>query len=147
MIYLGADHRGFKLKGQLLQYLKKRGYQVTDLGTNSEEPVDYPLIAKKVARKVAEDPNNRGVLLCGSGAGVCIVANKISGIRAAQAWNQKVAEAARHDDNVSVLCLAADAHTPEEVKKITQTFLDTSFGGEERYKRRLKEIREIEKEN
>lgn len=146
MIYLGADHGGYKFKEQLKIYLKSRGYQVADLGTDSEVPIDYPLIAKRVAEKVMEDPNNRGIVLCRSGAGVCIAANKIRGIRAAEAWNEEVARAARHDDNVNVLCLAADYLSFEAAKKIAQTFLDTSFAGEERYKRRLKEIEDIEKQ-
>lgn len=147
MIYLGSDHRGFKLKEILKQHLISRGYQVRDVGTNSEESVDYPIIAEQVGHKVVKDPNNRGVLLCGSGAGVCIAANKIDGVRAAEAWNVDIARAVRNDDNVNVLCLAADEIDPEDMKKITQVFLDTSFGGTERYKRRLKEINDIEKEN
>lgn len=147
MIYLGADHGGYKYKEKLKKYLDERGYRVTDMGTNSTEPVDYPPIAKKVAEKVLDDPNNRGILLCRSGVGVCIVANKIKGIRAAEAWSTPVAVAARHDDNVNVLCLGADYLSFEELKNISQAFLDTSFGGEERYKRRLREIEEMEKGN
>ncbi len=147
MIYIGSDHRGFQLKKELSDYLVKKGYQTADLGTDSEEPVDYPLIAEKVAKKVKEDLNNRGIIICGSGAGVCIVSNKIDGIRAAQAWSPEVATAARNDDNVNVLCLSAD-HTDADIsKKIVQKFLDTSFGGAERFNRRIKEIGEIEKEN
>ena len=87
------------------------------------------------------------IIICGSGAGVCIVSNKIDGIRAAQAWSPEVATAARNDDNVNVLCLSAD-HTDADIsKKIVQKFLDTSFGGAERFNRRIKEIGEIEKEN
>ena len=145
MIYLGADHRGFKIKKELLEYLVGKGYRVTDMGTNSEEPVDYPLVAEKVARRVVEDPNNRGILICGSGAGVCIVANKIDGIMAAVAWKPEVAKAVRNEDNVNVLCLPADHITHEDAKQISQVFLDTSFGGEDRYKRRVDEIKNIEK--
>lgn len=147
MIYLGSDHRGFQLKREIYDYLSKKGYQVGDLGTDSEEPVDYPVIAEKVARKVKEDPNNRGVIMCGSGVGVCIVANKIDGIRAAQAWDPEVAKAARNDDNINVLCLSADYTETETASKIVQKFLDTSFGGAERFNRRIKEIGEIEKDH
>ena len=147
MIYLGADHRGFDLKEKLRTYLTERGYQITDLGTNTEEAVDYPLIAQKVAEAVKGDLNNRGILLCGSGVGVCIVANKFKGIRAGEAWNTDVATKARTDDNINVLCISADTVPLLDAKKIAQTFLDTSFAGEERYKRRLKQIEEIEKEN
>src|SRR3989344_5239515 len=103
MIYIGADHRGFDLKEKLKDYLTERGYNLADLGTNSEEPVDYPLIARKVAERVGEDLNNRGILLCGSGVGVCIVANKFKGIRAGEAWSVEVATKARRDDNINVL--------------------------------------------
>lgn len=147
MIYVGADHRGFKLKEQLKIYLSGRGYQITDVGTYSEESVDYPLIAQKVAEDVRTDPNNRGVLLCGSGVGVCVVANKFKGIRAGEAWSEDVARKARTDDNVNVLCISADTISLEDAKKIIQVFLDTSFMGEDRYKRRLKQIEEIEKGN
>lgn len=147
MVYVGSDHRGFQLKKEILDYVSKRGYQVADLGTDSEEPVDYPIIAEEVAKKVVEDLNNRGVILCGSGVGVCIVANKIDGIRAAQAWDPEIAKAARNDDNINVLCLAAEHTETEQAKKIVEKFLDTSFGGAERFNRRIKEIRDIEKEN
>lgn len=145
MIYLGADHGGFEKKGVVKAYLKERGYSVTDMGPQvKDENDDYPIVGEKVARKVAEDPNNRGVLLCRSGAGVCIVANKIKGIRAAQAWNAEVARAVRNDDDANILCLAADQLDLEEIKKIVQIFLDTSLGTEERYRRRLQEIQDLE---
>src|SRR3989338_4300662 len=147
MIYLGSDHRGFKHKEELEAFLAEQGYQVTDVGTDSEESVDYPLIAQKVAQKVAEDYNNRGILLCGSGVGVCIVANKIKGIRAGSAWTAEVARSARADDNVNVLCIAADDLNPGDVREIARAFLNTSFRSEERYKRRIAQIEQIEKES
>ncbi|OGE78299.1 MAG: hypothetical protein A2751_04070 [Candidatus Doudnabacteria bacterium RIFCSPHIGHO2_01_FULL_46_14] len=147
MVYLGADHRGFKHKEKLKAFLDEQGYQVTDIGTNSEKSVDYPVIAQKVAKKVSEDPNNRGILLCGSGVGVCIAANKFKGIRAGSAWTEEVARSARADDNVNVLCLAADDITVDDTKQIARAFLNTSFRGEDRYKRRIAQIEEIEKGN
>lgn len=148
MIYLGADHGGYKLKEQLKEFLRERGYQHTDLGASTLDPDDdYPIIAEKVALKVMEDPYNRGITLCRNGAGVCIVANKIKGIRAAPAWNVKVAAAIRNDDNANVLCLPADYLSFEEAMAIVQVFLDTSLGAEERYKRRLREIQDIEKKH
>jgi len=144
MVYVGADHRGFVLKGELIDFLKKQGYQVKDVGTSSEEPVDYPEIAETVGKKVAEDPNNRGVLLCGSGAGVCIAANKIRGVRAAQAWDPEVARLARNDDNINVVCLGADRISADDAKLIVKKFLSTSFGGAERFTRRIKQITELE---
>ena len=146
MIYLGADHRGFKLKEKLKQHLLDNGYQLVDVGTDSEESVDYPLIAQKVALGVRENSNNRGILLCGSGVGVCIVANKFKGIRAGEARDEKNAIHARTADNINVLCLPADDLSDEDTKTIAKTFLDTAFSGEERYARRQKQIEEIEKE-
>ena len=147
MVYLGADHRGFKHKEKLKAFLDEQGYQVTDIGTNSEKSVDYPVIAQKVAKKVSEDPNNRGILLCGSGVGVCIAANKFKGIRAGSAWTEEVARSARADDNVNVLCLAADDITVDDTKQIARAFLNTSFRGEDRYKRRIAQIDAIHNAN
>ncbi len=146
MIYLGADHRGFKLKEKLKRHLLDNGYQLVDVGTDSEESVDYPLIAKKVALGVREDLNNRGILLCGSGVGVCIVANKFKGIRAGEARDEKNTIHSRSADNINVLCLPADDLSEAETKNITKLFLDTAFSGEDRYKRRLQQVEEIEKE-
>lgn len=145
MIYLGADHRGFKHKEKLKSFLEEQGYQVTDLGTDSEDSVDYPIIAEKVVKKVVEDLNNRGILLCGSSVGVCIAANKFKGIRAGSAWTEEVAKSARADDNTNVLCLAADDISVEDTKQIARAFLNTSFRGEERHKRRIAQIDEMEK--
>ena len=145
--YLGADHRGYRLKEKLKEHLVSRGFLVTDMGTHSEESVDYPIFAEKVARGVLEDPNNKGILFCGSGAGVCIAANKVKGIRAAVAWDPKIARVARNDDNINVLCLASDSTDLEVAKVISKTFLDTSFAGEERYRRRAKQIKAIEEKN
>lgn len=145
MIYIGADHGGFTQKEKLIEYLRGRGYKIEDMGTDSEEPVDYPLIAARAAKKMLEDPNNRGILLCRNGAGMCIAANKIKGVRAAQAWSADIARTARSDDNANILCLAADFMSPEEAQEVAQKFLDTSFAGHERYKRRINQIEQIEK--
>src|SRR3989344_9127062 len=147
MIYLGADHRGFQLKEQVKNYLAGKGRQVNDLGTNSQAPVDYPVVAEKVAKKVVRDEEGRGILICGSGAGVCVAANKINGVRATEGWNKQAIEAARNDDDVNVLCLAADMLALDEARELVEGFLDTPFAGEERQKRRLKEIGEIERDN
>lgn len=147
MIYLGADHGGFEQKAKLKKYLESVGFQVADLGTHTSDPVDYPKIAKEVATKVLEDPYNRGILICRSGAGVCIAANKIHGILAAQAWDEGTARAARNDDNANVLCLAGDYTDYKLMEKMAKVFIDTSFDGAERRRRRLKQIVDIEKEN
>jgi ribose 5-phosphate isomerase B len=106
---------------------------------------DYPDYAKAVAEAVSLNPNeHRGILICGSGAGVCIAANKIKGIRAALAANPKMAKAMRNDDDSNILCLASDFTAETEAIKIAEAFLNTPFGAEERYIRRIKKIEELE---
>jgi len=147
VVYLGADHRGFKLKEKLRDHLADEGVKVVDMGTDSDEPVDYPLIAQKVAGKVRQDSDDRGVLVCGSSAGVSIAANKVKGIRAFQAWTEEVARATRNDDDGNVLCLSADLQTLDEVKPIIKAFLSTPFDKAERRVRRLDQIKTMEDMN
>lgn len=145
MIYIGADHGGFKLKETISKYLKQKAYSIEDLGAFDDKPSDYPLIALKVARKTAEDPNNRGILVCRTGAGVCIVANKVPGVWAAQAQAPEQIKKIRGDEGINVLCLAADYLEEKTALEIVQNFLDTSVGGEERHKQRRMQLQEIEK--
>ena len=146
-IFLGADHRGFELKEKLKEWLKDHSYAVEDLGARELVPDDdYPDYAVAVARKVAEDPeNNRGILLCGSGVGMDIAANKVKGIRATVTWNEQSAEHARTHDDVNVISLPADWTSPQDAAEIVRTFLETKFSGEERHARRLQKIEEIER--
>lgn len=144
-IYLGADHRGFKLKEVLQQFLSHKGYEIVDFGTYSEEPVDYPDFSLPVAKKVARDKNSRGIVICGSGQGTAIVANKIKGIRAAATWNVKSAKETRQDNDSNVLSLPSDFIDDNLAKKIVSTWLKTSFSGKERHKRRIAKIKQIEK--
>ncbi|MDO8537028.1 MAG: RpiB/LacA/LacB family sugar-phosphate isomerase [bacterium] len=145
-IYLGADHRGFKLKEHIKKFLLGKGYQAVDLGASQyAETDDYPDYAQAVARKVAEDTEaGRGILICGSGVGVDIVANKFRGVHSAVAISPDQVYAGRHDDGANVLSLAADFIDEEEALKMVQIFLVTPFGTEPRYKRRLDKIIEIE---
>ena len=147
IIYFGADHRGFELKNRLLEFLKNQGYQTADFGALKESGADdYPTYAAAVGRKISLDPvQSRGVLICGSGVGVDIVANKFLGVRSALAISSDQIYSARKDDNVNVLCFAADFTDPAEAEKILQTFIGTVFSGEERFRRRLEEIEKIEK--
>lgn len=146
LIYIGSDHRGFKLKESLKIYLKESGYEVVDVGnTNYDQADDYPDFAALVGRKISLDPeNSRGILICGSGVGVDVVANKFKNVRSALAFNAEQAIAARSDDNTNVLSLAADYLNEEEAKKIVSAWLKTLFSGEERHNRRLKKIQDIE---
>ena len=145
-IFLGADHAGFSLKERLKPYLRKSGYVAIDCGnTQLDRNDDYPLFGAKVARKVAPDSNSVGILICGSGQGVCIVANKIKGIRAAVAEHIVDAVQARADDDCNVLCLPGRMITLVKAKKIVQAFLHTSFKTEKKYLRRINEVKRIER--
>lgn len=149
LIFIGADHRGFKLKESIKKYLKDKGYEIVDLGNAVyDENDDYPDIAALVAQSVAPDPSERrGILICGSGVGVDIVANKIRGIRSALAINSDQIYASRNDDDTNVLSLAADFIDEENAQKIALTWLKTPFSSEEKYVRRLEKISKIEAEN
>lgn len=145
--YIGADHRGFKLKEALKSFLIERGDEVIDVGNDHyDENDDYPDFAGTVAKEVAKDPAlSRGILICGSGVGVDIVANKFKGVRSALIFNPDQAYLSRNDDDVNILSLAADFLDTDEVKKITEVWLGTAFSGEEKYKRRLEKIKNLEK--
>ncbi len=145
-IYIGADHRGFALKEHLKTTLKAKGYQLVDVGNDHyDEADDYPDFAAKAARQVSEEYETaRGILICGSGVGVDDVANKFPKVRSALAATPDQAFDSRNDDNTNVLSLAANYLTPEAAEKIVATWLTTPFAGDERYRRRLKEIEDIE---
>lgn len=148
IIYFGADHRGVELKNHLQEFLKNQGYQTADLGAAGiDEADDYPMFAAAVARKISLDPEqSRGVLVCGSGSGMDIVANKFPRVRSVLAISPDHAYTARKDNNVNVLSLAADFINQADAEKILQVFMVTVFSGEARYKRRLEEIFKIEGE-
>ena len=146
MVYIASDHRGFDLKNRLKQLLEREGYEVVDLGADELVPGDdYPDYVAKLAPAVQKDlKKNKGILLCGSGVGVCVAANKYKGIRAALVWDEEIARQSRNDDDANVLCLHADSLPPEAAEKIAVTFLNTPFSGADRHIRRLKKISEIE---
>jgi len=146
-IYIGADHAGFLLKERLKHYLKKRlRYKVIDCGNKKlNKNDDYPIFGAKVAKKVAKDKNSLGVLICGSGQGVCITANKIKGIRAALAEHIEDAVLARKDDDCNVICLQGRFISFDKARKIVKAFLKTKFKAEKKYKRRVDEIKKLEK--
>lgn len=148
-VFLGADHRGFELKEKLKEWLKDHGYSVEDLGAHQlDSNDDYPDFAFAVADKVAGNPEeHRGILLCGSGAGMDVAANKVKGVRATVAWSKESAVHVRSHDDVNVISLAADWTPPDAAGEIVRAFLETPFSGEERHMRRLEKIREIEKRN
>ncbi len=146
-MYIGADHRGYNLKEVLKIYLKELDYDFEDLGARELNPEDdYPDYAVEVAKKVAEDlENNRGVLICGSGVGVDVVANKFKGIRSALLFNPEQARMSRNDDNANVLSLSADFIDENSAKEIVKIWLETPFSRLERHVRRVEKIKKIEK--
>lgn len=146
LIYIGADHRGFKLKEKIKGFLEMKGYEVADLGnTKFDEADDYPDFAGAVAGRVSREyESSRGILICGSGAGVAIAANKFPRVRAALALTPDQAFDGRNDDDVNVLALAADYTEADLAEKIIMTWINAPFSGEERRRRRLGKIGEIE---
>jgi ribose 5-phosphate isomerase B len=138
-IIIGSDHAGFELKEKIKEYLDELNYEVEDLGTNSAKPVDYPVYGKKVAEKVTKT-NSTGILVCGSGIGICMSANKIKGIRAALCYDEYTAETARQHNNANIICLGARTLSAKNYKKIIKTFLTTKFSKEQRHHKRVKQM-------
>jgi ribose 5-phosphate isomerase B len=146
VVYLGADHGGFALKSDLIAVLQRAAYEVVDLGTSSPDgDDDYPDFAALVAREVVRDPSaRRGILICRSGAGMEIAANKIAGARAFLGLSPDQVHAARHDDDANMLVLAADYIAPDVAERMVTVFLETPFGNDERFVRRLDKVRALE---
>jgi ribose 5-phosphate isomerase B len=144
-IACGFDHAGFPLKDQVLDVLREAGHEVIDLGTDSTEPVDYPDIALLVGRAVLDGVADRGVVVCGSGAGVSIAATKMDGIRAAVCHDTYTAHQAVEHDDMNVLCLGARVVGPALSADILRAYAHAAFTGEERHVRRLSKIHEIER--
>lgn len=146
MIYIGADHRGWKLKEKIKETLTEQGIDFVDLGNHSYDPEDdFPVITFKLAEKVARE-NAKGILVCGSGVGVAIAANKVMGIRAGICMTEKQVAAARNDDDMNILCLSADLVDEETNKNLVKIFLETHFGSEVRFVRRINLIKKYELE-
>jgi RpiB/LacA/LacB family sugar-phosphate isomerase len=145
-IYIGSDHGGFRLKGQLITYLTAKGFTVTDLGNKAlDKTDDYPAFAANVARQVQLNKNNRGILICRNGVGVSIAANKFNDIRAVLSTTPRHASSSRFDDDTNVICLGQDYLTSTQAKKIVTAWLDQSFSNGARHKRRLDKITKIER--
>lgn len=146
MIYIGADHRGLELKENLKKFLSESGCDYEDMGPFEKVPdddfVDY---AASVARSVAADPQNRGIVMCRNGVGVNIAADKIAGIRAVLGFDAEQVRLARNDDDVNVLALPNDFVSQEKARELIRVFLETPFEGHERFMRRINKIKELEK--
>ncbi len=147
-IFIGADHRGYELKEKIAQWLFDMEYAFQDLGALTLDPNDdYTKYAEDVASLVAKTEGSRGVLLCGSGVGADIVANKFDGIRAGIGKDVFQVEAGRNDDDMNILVIAADFTDERDAKAMLIAFLETKFAGKARYERRLQEIEKIEANN
>ncbi len=146
VIYLGSDHRGFKLKEAMSDFLKGKGYEVVDMGNSAyDESDDYTDFAKLAAEKVSlNSETSKGILFCGSGAGMDMAANKFRKVRSVLAVSPDQVYQARHDDDANILSIAANFIKDEDAKKIISVFLETPFDGEERHQRRLDKIAQIE---
>lgn len=147
-IFIGADHRGYELKEKIATWLFDLEHAFHDVGAMSLDPKDdYTKYAEDVASLVAASPGSRGILLCGSGVGVDVVANKFDGIRSSIGKNVLQVEAGRNDDDMNILVIAADYTTEKETKAMLIAFLETPFSGKARFERRLEEINRIEENN
>ncbi len=143
-IAIGCDHRGYRVKTKLIELVTKLGHEVTDAGAHSAESCDYPDMAAAVARKVAAGEADRGILICGSGIGMCIAANKIPGVRAAPCHDDLTAEMSRRHNDLNVLCLSADMLGERLIDRLVETWLNTPFEGG-RHTRRLEKITALER--
>ncbi|MGD0900653.1 MAG: ribose 5-phosphate isomerase B [Thermoguttaceae bacterium] len=144
-IAIGTDHRGYPIRARLLDLLQRLGHEVEDLGTYSGEAVDYPDIAARVARKVSHSEVDRGILICGTGLGMSIAANKFPGVRAAPCHDDLTAEMSRRHNDSNVLCLSADLLGERLIDRMIELWLATPFEGG-RHARRISKITDLEKE-
>ena len=145
IIALGVDHEGFPLKKTVSETIKAANHEVLDLGTFDETPVDYPDYAKSVAEAIVNGQAHRGILICGSGVGACVAANKIVGIRACLCHDTYSAHQGVEHDDMNVLCLGARVIGPALAVELVKSFLAAHFSGSERHKRRLEKVAALEK--
>jgi ribose 5-phosphate isomerase B len=145
-IAVASDHAGFPLKARIIEELSKMGHATVDLGASSTDPVDYPDYARAVAEAVLQGRADRAVLLCGSGAGACVAANKFKGIRAATCHDTFSAHQSVEDDDVNILCLGARVVGPELAVEIVRRYVAAKFSGLERHRRRVGKIAAFEEQ-
>lgn len=139
IIAIGSDHAGFEQKEMLVHWLRDNGYEVRDFGTYSLDSVDYADFVHPLATAITSGELERGILLCGSGNGVCITANRHHGIRAAMAWAPELATLGRQHNNANIVCIPSRFVTPEDARAIASQFLNTAFEGG-RHQRRIEKI-------
>lgn len=142
-IGIGNDHRGYELKKQLIEYLKENKYEIKDLGSNSNQPTDYPIYAFKVGEAINNKQIDLGILICRTGIGMSIACNKVKGIRCGKVDNKEEARLCKVDNNCNVIALSYEKNL-DELKEIIDTFITTQFTNEERHARRINLIKEYE---
>ncbi len=142
-IVIGSDHRGFTLKEELIKFFKESSVDFKDVGTNSTDSTDYPDYAKLVGESIMKDGYNFGILICGSGIGVSIAANKVKGIRAVNATSNNMAEMARKHNDANVICFGSDFIDIDKAKRFLEIFINTGFEGGERHIRRIQKLENI----
>jgi len=143
-IAIASDHRGLRIKNRLIQSLQASGYQLLDQGTDSDQPVDYPDYARIVAEKVSKGEAERGILICGTGIGMSIAANKFEGVRAASCYDEVMVEMSRRHNDVNILCLPGDLIGDRSVDDLVKMWLKTEFDGG-RHLQRIEKITELER--
>jgi ribose 5-phosphate isomerase B len=144
-IAVGSDHRGYKVKAKVIELLENFGHESSDQGTHSEESVDYPDIASAVSSQVASGEVDRGILICGTGIGMAITANKFAGVRAAAVYDEVAAELCRRHNDVNVLCLSGDMLGERNIEQLIQLWLETEFDAG-RHTTRLEKIARLEQD-
>jgi len=143
-IVIGSDHGGYELKNKIVEFLKAQNYKIEDFGTHSKESCDYPLIGFEVAKAVADGKADKGVLICKTGVGMAIIANKLHGVRAAACYDMEMARSSREHNDCNIIVLAANYVDFKKAKAMLKVWLQTEHLGE-RHARRVKQIRDIEK--
>ncbi len=142
-IAIGSDHGGYELKNKLIGYLKEEKYDIKDMGTHSKESCDYPLIGFDVAKAIGDGKADRGILICKTGVGMAIIANKVHGVRAAACYDKDMAKSSREHNDCNVIVFAANYSDFKQAKDMLKTWLTTESAGE-RHERRVKQIKDIE---
>lgn len=140
MIGIGADHGGFELKNEILKHLQSKGFEMKDFGCYQPESIDYPDVAKPVCEAVLSGECEKGILICGTGIGISITANKYKGIRAALCSDNFTAGVTREHNDTNIICFGGRVIGPEVAKQMAETFLTTEFSNDERHIRRIKKI-------
>jgi len=143
-IVIGSDHAGVEYKEKLKELVLSMGHQIIDIGTNSSKSVDYPDFGEKGALTVCRKEADLGILICGTGIGISLAANKVKHIRAAVCWNKETARLAREHNNANILCMGARFVSIERAVRIAKVFLETPFSNDERHNRRVNKITNIE---